>query len=70
VFLVAWVFMHLRESTGLVRLFAIAALFWLGAHGAQPRRLAHPCVRDPARDQLDGSFKKLRGKVRMLKSMS
>ena len=27
--LIAWVFMHLRESSGLVRLFAIAVLFWL-----------------------------------------
>jgi cytochrome c oxidase subunit 4 len=27
--LIAWVFMHLRESSGLVRLFAVGALFWL-----------------------------------------
>lgn len=29
--LIAWVFMHLRESSGLVRLFAVAVLFWLFA---------------------------------------
>lgn len=27
--LVAWFFMHLRGASGLVRLFAAAALFWL-----------------------------------------
>ena len=27
--LIAWVFMHLRESSGLVRLFAVAVVFWL-----------------------------------------
>ena len=32
--LIAWVFMHLRESSGLVRLFAVAALFWLLALSA------------------------------------
>lgn len=28
--LVAWFFMHLRKATGLVRLFALGGLFWLG----------------------------------------
>jgi cytochrome c oxidase subunit 4 len=27
--LILWFFMHLREVTGLVRLFALGALFWL-----------------------------------------
>ena len=27
--LIAWFFMHLRESSGLVRVFAASALFWL-----------------------------------------
>lgn len=27
--LIAWFFMHLRAATGVVRLFAGAALFWL-----------------------------------------
>jgi cytochrome c oxidase subunit 4 len=27
--LIAWFFMHLRETKGLVRLFAVGALFWL-----------------------------------------
>lgn len=29
-FLIIWFFMHVREETGLVRVFAFAALFWLG----------------------------------------
>ena len=32
--LIAWFFMHLRESSGLVRLFAVAVVFWLAALGA------------------------------------
>lgn len=28
-FLIIWFFMHAREGTGLVRVFAFAALFWL-----------------------------------------
>ena len=28
-FLIAWFYMHVREGSGLVRLFAFAALFWL-----------------------------------------
>lgn len=28
--LIMWFFMHLREASGLVRLFAFGALFWLG----------------------------------------
>jgi cytochrome c oxidase subunit 4 len=27
--LIAWFFMHVREGSGLVRLFSAAALFWL-----------------------------------------
>jgi cytochrome c oxidase subunit IV len=27
--LIAWFFMHVREGSGLVRLFSTAALFWL-----------------------------------------
>jgi cytochrome c oxidase subunit 4 len=27
--LIAWFFMHVREGSGLVRLFSVAALFWL-----------------------------------------
>jgi cytochrome c oxidase subunit 4 len=27
--LIAWFFMHLREGSGLVRVFAASALFWL-----------------------------------------
>jgi cytochrome c oxidase subunit 4 len=27
--LIAWFFMHVREGSGLVRLFAVAALFWV-----------------------------------------
>jgi cytochrome c oxidase subunit IV len=27
--LIAWFFMHVREGSGLVRLFSVAPLFWL-----------------------------------------